>query len=709
MKNSVKKKIDSKYIINLIFILIVVIISTFTYSRYQNINKIIQKEDRNVFEDSRVLESFNRFKLFYAFELLENTDEYKDKIIKLLPEQYSSVDDFIEEKKSNNKSFISSNYSNMHTFVSKIDDEKNFFRNMSNIENLTDDDIKKSYDFYIDFEFNEMGVLAINKIFGANKTHYERELKKKTFENSEVEIQDIKNIRYVFAYPKNVSGFGEIEYIKADYYEDNALMLLSLYFSILVVVIIIAALIIPFKYSKKVIGIKYINKIYFEAVLIIVFLVCMSLFPYFYFAQNVLIGNEIKEFLKEILFITNTGVVIDFINTAYIVIFIYVMFSIIVYIKNIFNIGCINFANQKILIFKLVKKIYNLLKIINCNVKLKLKALTEIDFKDEDKQKIIIIVILNFVMLTIISFTWMFAFIPLAIYSAILFIYINKKYDEYKSKYNKLNMAIDKIGKENFNITIEEDIKPFNKIKEKLCNIDKEFSEAVESEIKSNNMKTELISNVSHDLKTPLTSIVSYVDLLKDENLTKETRKEYLDILDRKSLRLTELIENLFEVSRATTGDIKLNYDYINIVELLKQAILEFEDRFFEKKLSIKSNFSDEKIILNLDGQIIFRVFENLLSNITKYSMVGSRVYIDVKKSDDKVVIILKNMAEDELNFSSDEIVERFIRGDKSRNTEGSGLGLAIAKNFIEIQNGKFEVNVDGDLFKTSISFNKLK
>ena len=221
-------------------------------------------------------------------------------------------------------------------------------------------------------------------------------------------------------------------------------------------------------------------------------------------------------------------------------------------------------------------------------------------------------------------------------------------------------------------------------------------------------MKTDLISNVSHDLKTPLTAIITYTDLLKDENLEEEKRRQYLDTLDKKAQRLQALIEDLFEMSKASSGNITLNIENVDVVSLMKQTILELDDRLLEAGLTVRNNFPEGKVILPLDSQRTFRVFENLVINMTKYAMRGTRVYIDIFENDTYVEIVLKNMAAEEINFNVETIAERFVRGDESRNTEGSGLGLAIAKSFVELQGGSFNISVDGDLFKVSIKFNKI-
>lgn len=241
-----------------------------------------------------------------------------------------------------------------------------------------------------------------------------------------------------------------------------------------------------------------------------------------------------------------------------------------------------------------------------------------------------------------------------------------------------------------------------------INNIRDGLRKSIESEIKSENMKTELITNVSHDLKTPLTSIINYIDLLKRENIESETAKDYINILDKKSQRLKVLIDDLFEASKATSGAMELNITKIDIVQLLKQSLGENDERFKNSNLSVKLDIPDTKIFINGDGQRLYRVFENLISNIVKYSLSNTRVYIQMYVDDEnKVVIIMRNISAYELNFCANEITNRFKRGDSSRSTEGSGLGLAIAKSIVELHGGKFNIEVDGDLFKSIIKLNQ--
>lgn len=283
-----------------------------------------------------------------------------------------------------------------------------------------------------------------------------------------------------------------------------------------------------------------------------------------------------------------------------------------------------------------------------------------------------------------------------------------KRYiDDINIKYNKLLKLTNSIADGNLSVEIDEDLGILNPLKEQVEKIKKGFKKAVEKEVKSEKMKTELISNVSHDLKTPLTSIITYVDLLKDSTLDEKKKNQYLETLDRKSQSLQNLIEDLFEISKVNSENINLNLSKVDLVYLMKQTLLELDYKIKEADLRIKTSFNKDKIIYSLDSQKIFRVFENLIINITKYSLEGSRVYIDIYESDKDIELTLKNIAKEEIEFNSKDIMERFVRGDKSRNAEGTGLGLAIAKSFIEVQGGTFNIVLDGDLFKVIIKFNK--
>ena len=240
---------------------------------------------------------------------------------------------------------------------------------------------------------------------------------------------------------------------------------------------------------------------------------------------------------------------------------------------------------------------------------------------------------------------------------------------------------------------------------ESLNNIGNGMSIAVEDRLKSERFKTELITNVSHDIKTPLTSIINYVDLMKKETIDNETVVSYIDVLDRQSSRLKKLTEDLVEVSKASTGNIPLSLNRTDVVELLNQSVGEYAERFKSSGLEPVVSAETDNLYILADGRQLWRVFDNLLSNICKYSQPGTRVYLDLARLDSRAVITIKNISLRPLNVSSDELLERFVRGDSARTTEGSGLGLAIANSLVELQKGVFTLAVDGDLFKVTIRF----
>ena len=250
----------------------------------------------------------------------------------------------------------------------------------------------------------------------------------------------------------------------------------------------------------------------------------------------------------------------------------------------------------------------------------------------------------------------------------------------------------------------------FTTLADNINNIRDGLDKAIDSQLRSERMKSELITNVSHDLKTPLTSIINYVELIKkEENISPEYLKDYINVLDSKSKRLKVLIEDLFEASKASSGNIELNMEKIDLIQLLRQSIGELEEKLSEANLDLKINVPEDKVYVRADGRRLYRVLENLLSNISKYSLPNTRVYIDITEVEGRVKLIMKNISSYELNFDPEEIMERFKRADDSRNTEGSGLGLAIARDLIKLQGGEFAIDIDGDLFKSIIEFDSIK
>ena len=245
----------------------------------------------------------------------------------------------------------------------------------------------------------------------------------------------------------------------------------------------------------------------------------------------------------------------------------------------------------------------------------------------------------------------------------------------------------------------------FKSFGETLNNIGGGLTKAVDERMKSERMKTELITNVSHDIKTPLTSIINYADLLKKEDIQNETAVSYIEVIDRQASRLKKLITDLVEASKASTGNIQVNLEKLDICVLLQQAVGEYDEKFRFAELTPVLRLPEDPIAISADGRLLWRVFDNLLGNICKYSLPGTRVYLNAATYGNMCIISFKNISKTELNVSPEELVERFVRADSSRSTEGNGLGLSIAQSLVDLQGGKLEITSDGDLFKVNLQF----
>lgn len=306
----------------------------------------------------------------------------------------------------------------------------------------------------------------------------------------------------------------------------------------------------------------------------------------------------------------------------------------------------------------------------------------------------------NYIVNEFIMYIAPFIYITLCIIAILVIIDKVKKIEKIRNGISEI-----KDGNIEYKIEIKKD-SLFNDIVCDINEMGQTINVAVEERVKSERMKNELITNVSHDLKTPLTAMINYISLMKNEDIQPDYIKDYIQVLDKRSQRLKVLIEDLFEASKIGSNNIELDIEKTDINQLLTQTLVEMEEYIGESKLEFIVNTPDHEVYILADGKKTFRVFENIISNILKYSLEGTRVYLDLEAINDKVYISFKNVSKYKLNFNPDEITERFTRGDLSRNTEGSGLGLAIAKGFIEAQDGNLKVDIIGDLFIVNIDFN---
>lgn len=293
--------------------------------------------------------------------------------------------------------------------------------------------------------------------------------------------------------------------------------------------------------------------------------------------------------------------------------------------------------------------------------------------------------------------------IPWVILPTLCYFVIRQSLIHHRQGYKAIYNAVSQISQGNMDVDIPQGLGPYEPLREATLKIRDGFQTAIDQERKSQQMRTDLITNVSHDLRTPLTAIITYVDILKNADLPESEQQKCIDVLAMKSARLKSLIDDLFEISKASSNNINVESEPMDFCGFLRQYRRESENRTSASGLSFRFSIPNEPIIVSLDGQLTYRVVENLVSNAIKYSAPDSRVYVNLQRTGDYARLEMKNVSKNELNFDPGEITERFIRGDLSRNTEGSGLGLAIAKSFVELQGGTFRVEIDGDLFKAII------
>ena len=267
----------------------------------------------------------------------------------------------------------------------------------------------------------------------------------------------------------------------------------------------------------------------------------------------------------------------------------------------------------------------------------------------------------------------------------------------------RLQKGIEKVrnGEVSYKLSTTSSENIINVMAQDINDISEGLDNAVSEMVKSERLKTELISNVSHDIKTPLTSIITYVDLMKKEDIKPDKVKEYVKVLDQKSQRLKVLTDDLFEAAKATSGAMHMDITKLDLGALARQALGEFEDKFEKCGLQVRMDVPENQYFVMADGRLAWRILENVFGNVAKYAMPDSRVYVEVEEAEDGIIFMVKNISKTELNISADELLERFTRGDSSRNTEGSGLGLNIAKSLAKLQHGDFYVEIDGDLFKS--------
>lgn len=580
------------------------------------------------------------------------------------------------------------------------------------LNNPTEDtlaQLKEDYQYFVILDYDADGNLTVSNLYGVNFTsgystsenlpiiNPEKEVSNRLDSgsivyNQVVTFAPIKNMTFVYGVPAQLLYYDDIyrdDYVMTFY---NIQEMSLFYDGIALVALAVFVLIIPLKSISNVKFIKRILKWPIESLLLtasIPFAFFIELIPSIIYStiENRLVTGIPEQ--AQAIFTVTFNLLVWFAVFTW-------MFILFLYIKSLFKQGWKVTFTERCWTYRGCRFLFR-----------KLRKFLKVDLKEKNTKKLFFLVGIQCILLSLFCLGWFFGIIGGFIYSIVLYVFLRKYLMKTQKDYAHLFKVTEQLAEGNLEVEIDEDLGMFNAFKEEVMHIQGGFKKAVEAEVKSQRMKTDLIANVSHDLKTPLTSIITYTDLLKDENLAPEKRAQYLETLDQKAQRLKILIEDLFEMSKASSGNITMNLQEVEVVSLMKQTLFELEDKIVAANLTIRRNFPEHKVTLMLDSERTFRVFDNLILNMTKYAMSGTRAYIDIVDLEQSVQIIFRNMSADEINVDVDELTERFVRGDQSRHTEGSGLGLAIAKSFVELQGGALNIHIDGDLFKVILTFNK--
>lgn len=721
-------------------------IAEYFAGEYYNIYWNMKKNTEDIYSPSDLFlneKDINRYSKDIDMDSIEGSVE-EDSNGNIIVKKEDLIDDFNKAFLDNGENILDNNLikyniynkSNKKTYANENKDLKDikeyslndkYEKDYSKEERI--EKLSRKYMFFMTVDFDKDGNATIKSLHGADKENYQalenyinnseitgEYLVRNSDEYIKYKLKPIKDTTMTIAVNnKDINQVlkGTLSYLNGSSSQYFLTHMLSknkmdsyrqiiMYAATIAITITLIGLILPNSIRNDIFGMGKIIKIPIE---ILFFIGSMIIAGFVAFSPELLLNISIEDVLyNEILNLlpvtsSVSEMLVILINIVYWMLFFGIDIMGGIYIRDMI----LSKEDRKI-IFK-SSIIVKLIIFIKKQVKLFLNWLNKLDLNSGREKLILACLAINFVLIIIFCSMAGFGVILAIIYTVVLYKLIKKKTSKVFEDYDKLEKITRDIANGDFKEISDEDLGIFNPIKENLQNIKVGFSNAVNEEVKSQKMKTELITNVSHDLKTPLTSIITYVDLLKKEDITEEERKKYLETIEKKSNRLKFLIEDLFEVSKATSGNITMNPMKVDVVSLVKQTIIELEDKLNAAHLEIKTDFPSEKVILELDSMRTFRIFSNLISNISKYSMPYTRVYISIRKNEETTEIEFKNISAEELNCNVENLTERFVRGDKSRNTEGSGLGLAIAKSFTELQDGKMKISSDGDLFKVILIF----
>ena len=638
-------------------------------------------EDRVKFED-RIIRDAS-----YSTSLYPSLTEINGDKVRNYRDYYTSNDIF-------NKNFIK-----YYSLKNYSYNGKNIDYYMTNDKLYTDNDkkeleiVKKKIENpYILFRYsngrNEVEVVngeKLTDIQNKYKDHVYYELKNMSYDDlSEYEKIDINSVEAIYEFTPEINSLSD--------YIENSSSMLKISSNIIILAILnfaffsLFALFTSYEKSKNVRFYKSIKSIPIEVLLVMIAIAFMI----GYFSVIYVFG-----YLPEMGNFIPNKVVMSFSFSLALVVMIISTYHLFTGLKSLYHEGLKSYVFQNSIIVRLTKGVFSLIRRILSRL---YRMIVGNNITNKRKRFLSFIL---FAFLASIPFGFRPDFVFWILVALSIIYYVMGRF---LGQVQEIEEATEKIKNGDFDIKLEEENTYFGNINKNLNNIKLALNNAMEKELKSERLKTELISNVSHDLKTPLTSMINYSELAQDSTLSEEERRKYLEIVNEKSNKLKQLIENLFEVAKVSSNNVKLNKMQIDLNQMIEQMIGEWDQEFASKNLQVVFNTNKEATILELDGEQTSRIFDNLFSNIYKYAQENTRVYVDLNQAYD-TVISFKNVSKYALNISPDELRERFTRGDESRNTEGSGLGLAIASSLTELQGGTFDIQIDGDLFKIKIVF----
>ncbi len=609
-------------------------------------------------------------------------------------------------------------YVNVHTFV-QDKNSKRISGTHPELADLSLEELTQKYQIVLKLNYDSTGNLNMDAhdLVGYSWiSQFNEEMKAEIERYMRVEVQEyatdgyaegktfhlslkpISDTEMIIAVPYELE-IGDSLYYAGQVYEGYIFeRYLSVYAALVCTAVFALSLFLPLSVYKEVSWLKHLLDIKIEILAVLLFFSLLAGFPIFVSVAQLTVDGSIMEviqefqlenWLNELTGLLNVGIWFAYLAA--------VMFAAML-IRWIWHKGLIRYLKENTCIAWFIGL---LMALVHWIVKL-FDRLMSFDLKDSANQMVIKIVGINMLVTVLLCCIFPAGILFAVIYSFAAFFFLRGKLRKIQADYSNVLETAERLSDGNFNVLIHQDAGAFSSMNDALATLKTGFQKAVNEEVKSQRMKSELITNVSHDLKTPLTSIITYVDLLKNSQ-DDEEKKQYIETIDRNSQRLKTLIEDLFEVSKATSGNISLNLVDVDLVSLVRQVHLECEEKLQEKNLEVRIQSSHEKIILKLDSAKAFRIFENLILNICKYAMSSTRVFISIEQNESRAKVIFKNISEQEISFDPEEITERFVQGDKSRNVQGSGLGLAIVKSFTELHHGSFHIETDGDLFKAIV------